>query len=228
MKNKGEKFAYIPIFCNLNGKSVVVIGGGNVAERKIRGLLKAGAQVTLISPETTDSLGKMVQEGLIRHISRAFRPGDLDGAWLVIAATSDRSVQDAVFQEAQARRIFCNVVDEPRVCSFIVPSMVRRDELCLAISTGGLSPALAKALRKEFEKRLGPEWGTFVSLLGKLRNLLLQNHQGKAVTDRCSRLADLDVPEWIKQNQWSRVEKWASDICGEQAKTIVQEFARDG
>ncbi len=228
MKNGSERYGYIPIFCDLHSKHVVVIGGGGVAERKTKALLKAGALITIISPRLTSSLAELAQRGDISHVARTFQAGDLEGAWLVIAATDDKTVQDAVYKEAQDRHIFCNVVDEPRVCSFIVPSTIRRDELCLAISTGGKSPALAKALRKELEKDFGPEWGVFVSLLGRLRSLILKNYKGQAVVDKCSRLADLAVTRWIKQDDWQRVEKWASDICGEQARPIVQEFAQNG
>ena len=228
MKNSGEKYSYFPVFCSLSGKSVAVIGGGSVAERKIKSLLEAGALVTVISPQTTAFLSAVSSEGLISLIPRNFEPGDLDGAWLVIAATDDRHVQKAVYREAQEKRIFCNVVDEPSVCSFIVPSMVRRGELCIAISTGGESPALAKALRKDLEKRFGTDWGLFVSLLGRLRSLIIEDHHGETAKEKCSMLADLEAAEWIKQKDWDRLEDWAVQICGERAGMIVQEFAAHG
>lgn len=228
MKRTGEKYGYLPIFCNLSGKPVAVIGGGSVAERKIKGLLQVGALITVISPETTTFLSDIIREGIVSLIPRNFESGDLDGIWLVIAATDDRHVQKAVYREAQEKRIFCNVVDESEVCSFIVPSTVRRGELCIAISTGGESPALAKALRKDLENRFGTEWGIYVSLLGELRSLVIEVHQGQIAIEKCSRLADLSVPEWIKQKQWGRLEEWAVQICGEQARMIVQELAEDG
>ena len=228
MKNSGEKYSYLPIFCNLRGKSVAVIGGGHVAERKIKGLLQVGALVTVISPETTAFLSAVSSEGLISLIPRNFEPGDLDGTWLVIAATDDRHVQDAVYREAQEKRIFCNVVDEPAVCSFIVPSTVRRGEFCIAISTGGKCPALAKALRKDLEKRFGTNWGLFVSLLGRLRSLVIEDHHGEIANKKCSQLADLEAAEWVKEKEWERLEDWAVQICGKRAGMVVQEFAKDG
>ena len=228
MKNGGETFGYFPIFCDLKGKSVVVIGGGGVAQRKIGSLLEAGARVTLISPETTSHLSEIINQGLITHVARNFEPSDLDGAWLVIAATDDENVQAQVYEETRKRRIFCNVVDEPGMCSFIVPSTVRRRELCIAISTGGQSPALAKALRKDLEKRFGDEWGIFVSLLGRLRALVIKRYPGHTAMERCTRLAELEVPEWIRQNRWEKVRKWAVEICGEEAVPIVQEFSENG
>ncbi len=228
MKNSGEKYSYLPIFCNLSGKSVAVIGGGSVAERKIKSLLQAGALVTVISPKITAFLSAVFREGLISLVPRNFEQGDLEGTWLVIAATDDRHVQKAVYREAQEKRIFCNVVDEPSVCSFIVPSTVRRGELCIAISTGGESPALAKALRKDLEKRFGTDWGLFVSLLGRLRSLITEDHHGQIAKEKCSMLADPEAAEWIKQKDWSRLGEWAVQICGERARMIVQEFSEDG
>ncbi len=207
---------------------MTVIGGGSVAQRKVGNLLEAGARVTLISPDTTSALSKLVQEGHITHVPRNFEPGDLEGTWLVIAATNDKDVQKHVFQEATKRRIFCNVVDEPKVCSFIVPSTVRRDDLCIAISTAGKSPALAKSVRKDLEKRFGDEWGIFVRLLGSLRSLVIRRHQGQDITEKCSRLANLQVPGWIQNGSWDRVEDWAVNICGEEAAAIVQEVAENG
>ncbi|RUM87535.1 MAG: bifunctional precorrin-2 dehydrogenase/sirohydrochlorin ferrochelatase [Thermodesulfatator sp.] len=228
MKNAHQNHSYLPIFCDIRGKSVVVIGGGRVAERKIKNLLDAGARVTVISPETTSNLSDMIRQGLVNHRCRNYVPGDLDGAWLVIAATDDKKVQDAVFQESQERQIFCNVVDEPRVCSFIVPSTVRRNELCFAVSTGGKSPALAKALRKRLERQFGPEWGTFVSLLGRLRNIIIAENKGDSIAEKCSLLADLQVPVWIENSDWESVARWAENICGPKATSIIQEFSGNG
>ncbi len=224
MKDSSDRYGYVPIFCDLRGRSVVVIGGGNVAERKIKGLVEAGAAVTVISPEVTPLLSGMVEQGLVQLVPRQFQNGDLHGAWLVVAATDDEAVQKSVYNEAQERRIFCNVVDKPEVCSFIVPSTVRRGDLCLAISTGGRSPALAKALRKDLEKKFGPEWSVMISLIGKLRALILEDCQGKEAGERCSGIADPAILKWIEKGDWKRLEDWAAAICGDRARTIVKEL----
>jgi len=137
-----------PLFLDLAGQSVVVIGGGIVATRKIRSLLAAGAKVTIISPQTK-RLSKKV-----RWIRRTYRRGDLAGAYLVIAATDSLTVNEAVCREAKRRRQLVNCVAPPAAGNFIVPALARRGRIAIAISTGGASPALAKRLRQELEQFL--------------------------------------------------------------------------
>ena len=227
MKQKISCQDYYPLFVDLKNKKVVVVGGGGVAERKVQGLLSAGAHVKLVSPEVTEALGKMAADGLIDRVVRAFVPEDLDKAWLVIAATDDTEVQELVYNEALSQRIFCNVVDLPEFCSFIVPSVVRRGDLCLSISTGGKSPALAQHLRKELEQSLGSFYGDYVSLLGELRQLIIKSY-GDPVTrkDLCQSLADPEVMAWVREGEWARVERWAVSICGKEAANIVLSFAK--
>jgi precorrin-2 dehydrogenase/sirohydrochlorin ferrochelatase len=227
MKQKISSRSYYPLSVDLRNKKVVVVGGGGVAERKVQGLLSAGAQVKLVSPEVTETLGKMASDGLIDHVARAFVPEDLDKVWLVIAATDDTEVQELVYNEALSQRIFCNVVDLPEFCSFIVPSVVRRGDLCLSISTGGKSPVLAQRLRKELEQSLGSFYGDYVSLLGELRQLIIKSY-GDPVTrkDLCQSLADPEVMAWVREGEWARVERWAVSICGKEAANIVLSFAK--
>ena len=225
MKQKNSSQSYYPFFVDLRNKKVVVVGGGGVAERKVQGLLSADAQVKLVSPEVTEALGKMASDGLIDHAARAFVAEDLDRAWLVIAATDDTEVQELVYNEALSQRIFCNVVDLPEFCSFIVPSIVRRGDLCLSISTGGRSPALAQRLRKELEQSLGSFYGDYVSLLGELRQLIIKSYDDPVTKkDLCQSLADPEVMAWVRDGEWDRVEKWAVSLCGEEAGNIVLNF----
>ncbi len=227
MKQKNSSRSYYPLSVDLRNKKVVVVGGGGVAERKVQGLLSAGAHVKLVSPEVTEALGKMAADGLIHHVARAFVPEDLDKAWLVIAATDDTEVQELVYKEALSQRIFCNVVDLPEFCSFIVPSVVRRGDLCLSISTGGKSPALAQHLRKELEQSLGSFYGDYVSLLGELRQLIIKSYEDPVTRkDLCQSLADPEVMAWVREGEWARVERWAVSICGKEAANIVLSFAK--
>lgn len=161
-----------PMYADLAGRPVVVIGGGPVAERKVEGLLACGAVVSLISPKLTEKLSAWHQAGRIAVQQRPFAPGDTRGAWLVIAACGDAGVNRRVFDEASQEGIFCNVVDEPDLCSFQVPAVVRRGELQIAVSTGGASPALAKRLRRQIEERLGPEYEIFLADLARIRQRL--------------------------------------------------------
>jgi precorrin-2 dehydrogenase/sirohydrochlorin ferrochelatase len=227
MKQKNSCRSYYPLFVDLRNKKVVVVGGGGVAERKVQGLLSAGAHVKLVSPEITEALGKMASDGLIDHVARAFVPEDLDKVWLVIAATNDTEVQKLVYNEALSQKIFCNVVDLPEFCSFIVPSVVRRGDLCLSISTGGKSPALTRHLRKELEQNLGSFYGDYVSLVGELRQLIIKSYSDPVTRkDLCQSLADPEVMAWVREGEWDRVERWAVSLCGKEAANIVLSFAK--
>jgi siroheme synthase-like protein len=147
----------------------VVIGGGAVATRKVRGLLDAGARVTVIAPQFTRELTDLAHAPRVTLIHRAYQSGDLCDARLVIAATNDPQVNQAVYDEARARGILVNVADDPAHCTFHVPAIVRRGNLAIAISTGGASPALAKRLREEIENFLGAEYALLADLLAELR-----------------------------------------------------------
>lgn len=154
---------YYPVFLDLRGKRCVVVGGGSIAVRKVEGLREAEAVVTVVAPE----IGEMPPD--VECISRAFQPADLDDATLVFAATDDPEVNALVASEANARRILVNVVDDPEHCSCILPAVVRRGALRIAVSTAGASPALARKLRQELEATYGPEYGELVELLWRLR-----------------------------------------------------------
>lgn len=164
---------YYPAFLDLQGKLCVVVGGGRVGERKVKSLLRAGAIVKVVGPELTMILSRLKERGMIRHAARSFRKTDLEGAFLGIAATDDREANRRVFAEACRRRIPVNVVDDPLHSSFIVPSMVARGDLLVAISTGGQSPALAKVLRQKLQREIGPEYADLLRLLGAVRRKIL-------------------------------------------------------
>jgi len=157
---------YYPAYLNLIGKKAVVVGGGRVAERKILSLLKAGSKITVISPEITGRIEKEKASGNLKHFKRRYRKGDLDDAFLVIAATDSLSTNEKVSGDAPC---LVNVVDTPKLCNFLVPSTVNRGPLTIAISTSGVSPALSKSIRKELEKSFGPEIARYLALLSKVR-----------------------------------------------------------
>lgn len=161
--------SYYPVFLDLRGKRVLVVGGGQVALRKVKSLLECGAEVLVVAPEAVPELQQMARDGRIRLVSREYTEADLEGASLVISATDSRDVNQRVSAEAQARGVFVNVVDDPELCSFIVPSVMRRGELVVAVSTGGNSPLFAKKIRQTLEQVIGPEYGEMAALLGRLR-----------------------------------------------------------
>ena len=161
-----------PIFVKLEGRLVVVIGGGSVAEGKIPGALSAGARVRLIAPSITPQIAEWVRFGKIDWLPKEFEATDLNGAFLVIAATSAPGVNEAVFREAETRGLFCNAVDDIEHCHFYYGAVVQRGDLQIAISTNGKSPALAQRLRKELELELAPEYEVWVQWLGAAREAL--------------------------------------------------------
>ena len=157
-----------PIYADLTGRSVLVVGGGVVAARKVGALLERQTQVTVVSPEICPELQELRDDsGLVIH-QRSYRPGDLSEHWLVIAATDDSELNQKIFAEAAEARVFCNVVDQPELCSFQVPAVVGRGPLQIAISTGGASPALAKRIRQQLQEQFGP---AYVQLLAGLLEL---------------------------------------------------------
>ena len=219
---------YVPIFCNLEGKKVVIIGGGRVSERKVSALLPSKARIELISPKITRGLNDLFEMGAISYRARRYEPGDLEGAWLVIAATDDISAQKSIYEEACRNNCFCNVVDRPELCSFIVPSVVKRGDLCISISTSGKSPGLAKALRKRLEGEFGPEWSMYILLIGHMRKIIIEKFKGDEKVKRLERLINLDCIRWIKEGDWPRIQKWASETCGEDMGGLKKVLGENG
>lgn len=163
---------FYPAFLNLSGKECLMVGGGRLAFHKTEDLQKAGARVTVVSPRFAPGFGRLKEVRLIR---RVFRPSDLiPGPWLVIAATDDEALHARIARLCRARRIWVNVVDRPRLCDFIVPSVVRRGPVTFAVSTGGLSPAVAKFLGADLRGRYGAEVGRLAAALKGLRAELLR------------------------------------------------------
>ena len=161
-------FAY-PVSLELTGRSCVVIGGGELAEHKTHSLLDAGGVVTVIAPEVTPRLEQLGEQGAVTFRKRHYKRGDLADAFLAIAATDDGATNGAIFAEAEERRVLLNAVDDIEHCHFAVPSIVRRGDFLVALSTGGKAPALAKRLRAELSERFGDEYETLVNLLGDVR-----------------------------------------------------------
>ena len=162
----------LPIFVKLRDRLVVVVGGGPVAEGKIEGLFTAEARVRVVAPRVTRAIAQWIARGEAEWRAKTFAPADLDGAYLVIAATSAPGVNEAVFSEADVRGILCNAVDDIEHCHFYYGSVVQRGDLQIAISTNGKSPALAQRLRLLLEKQFGPEYELWVEWLGAAREQL--------------------------------------------------------
>ena len=160
---------YLPIFCRLDNKPVLLVGGGEVAERKARLLLDAGAQLTVVAPELDPELAELAANGSIEWLAGEFVPEQLAGKWLVVAATDRREVNALVYQSANQARIFANLVDDPKRSSFIMPSIIDRSPLMVAISSGGKAPVLARLLREKLEALLPQHLGAVAAFAGGLR-----------------------------------------------------------
>ena len=160
---------YYPIYLDLKGRDVLVVGGGAVAEGKALQLLEAGARVTVVSPQLTEALRAAADRGEITHLDGAFAEGDLNGAFLVIGATDDRKVNEKVAKAARERGMLCNVVDQPDLCNFITPALVTRGELQISVSTGGGSPTLTQRVKREVAALIGEEYGVLLELAAEMR-----------------------------------------------------------
>jgi precorrin-2 dehydrogenase/sirohydrochlorin ferrochelatase len=160
---------YFAAFLDLRGRRCLVVGGGAIGERKARALLECGARVVVVSPTLTPALSALVAAGGVAHHARAFRRGDVRGCALVVAATGRASVDRVVAASARARRVLANVVDRPALCDLIVPSVLRRGELQIAVSTGGRSPALAREIRRRLEPMFGPDCAALIERAGRAR-----------------------------------------------------------
>lgn len=162
-----------PLFLKLSGRTCLVVGAGKISEGKIAGLLDAGAHVRVVAPSATDRILQWQKERKIRLQKRAFRATDLNGVFLVVAATNSPKVHREIYRRALAWRVLCNVVDVPPLCDFYYPAVVRRGKLQIAISTAGASPSLARRLREEMEMSFGPEYAAWLKLLSRERKKAL-------------------------------------------------------
>lgn len=212
---KGSAVRYYPLFLDISRRRCVVVGGGSVAERKVERLLACGARVEVVDRRLTPALAAMKAEGVIVHHDADYDEAQLRGAFLVIGATDSDTVNERIARDARALAIPVNIVDDPLRCDFILPSVVERGDLLIAVSTGGKSPALAKRLRKELEEAYGPEYGVLIEILGELRGKVMD---GGRSSDENSKLFEAvvrsDILEYIRAKRWGRVKERILELTG--------------
>jgi len=207
---------YYPVFWNITGKKCVVIGGGEVAQRKIVRLIECGANVLVISPTLTSALAALKDNNKITHIAGEYAPEHIADAALVIGATDDDAINAAVSRDARARRIPVNIVDDPQKCDFILPSLVERGDLTIAVGTAGNSPALARYLREEMEKTYGEEYTVFTHILGQLRAKMEKNAEtGKRWFEK---LMAAGLLEALRRKDGEKARQIVRDETGEEVR----------
>ena len=206
---------YYPIGLDISGRRCLVIGAGEVGERKAQRLLECGARVSVVGRELTPALSGLAQAGRIAHIPGDYDEGHLEGVFLVIGATDDRVVNERIYRDARKRGVLANIVDDPERCDFILPALCRRGDLVITVATGGKSPALAKKLRQELEERYGPEYEVLLKLMGELRGKIIDRGEGSDENRKLfETLVDSDILEHIRKGQWKKVEAVVKDITG--------------
>ena len=205
---------YYPLFLDIIGQRCVIVGGGLVAERKIGRLLECGAAVEIVSRELIPVLAALKAAGKFRHHETDYEETLIRGAFLVIGATDNGAINSRVAADARRMGIPVNIVDDPGLCNFILPSLVARGDLAIAVSTGGRSPALAKKVRQELEKIYGPEYEALTDILGKLRRKVLSAAPPSLNQEKFQAVVHSNILELVRLQQWPEVERLIKELAG--------------
>ncbi|NPU84808.1 MAG: bifunctional precorrin-2 dehydrogenase/sirohydrochlorin ferrochelatase [Syntrophaceae bacterium] len=209
--------AYYPVNLDIAGRRCVVVGGGQVAERKVERLVECGARVAVLSRRLTDRLAEMARAGTVEHIDSEYEPEKLGEAMLVIGATDREDVNDAVSRECRRRGILVNIVDDPERCDFILPSILQRGDLMVAVSTGGRSPALAKRIREDLEECFGPEYAVLLEIMAELRRKVTA--RGRSADENkvlFESVVHSEVLDRIRTGDWEGVRTLVRELTGEE------------
>ncbi len=207
---------YYPVNLDIRGKRCLVVGGGGVGTRKIRNLLRSGARVVAVSPDFSEAARAMGTDPALTLKERGYRTSDLTGIFLVFGATGDPALNSRIAADAAERNMLCNIADIPDACNFILPSVVDRGDLTIAISTSGKSPAFAKRLRKELEDRFGPEYSDFLLLMGEIRRKMLgASRDPDAHGELFRRLLDENLLALVAADRVDEIDAMLLDVLGE-------------
>jgi precorrin-2 dehydrogenase/sirohydrochlorin ferrochelatase len=212
---EGAAVRYYPLCLDISGKRCVVVGSGNVAERKVERLLACGARVEVVGKALTPVLAAWKGERRIVHREADYEDSCISGASLVIGATDDETVNGRIAQDARARGIPVNIVDDPARCDFILPSVVERGDLLIAVSTGGKSPALARKLREDLEEAYGLEYAVLLEILGELRGKVIAAGRSSAENRECfAAVVRSEILDDIRQKAWAKVKETIRRLTG--------------
>ncbi len=213
---------YYPVCLDVRNRRCVIVGGGEVGQRKVEGLLDCGAHVVVVGHELTPSLRRLKADGRIEHIQTDYDKRVMDDAFLVIGATDRDDINERIAGDAREAGILANIVDDPEKCDFILPALLRRGDLLVAVSTGGASPALAKRLRDELKEHIGPEYEVLAKILGRLREAVLAKG-GSADENRETFRAVVasDVADRIRERDWDGVRRIILELAA--VELVVEE-----
>ncbi len=218
---------FYPLFLDLHGRKCVVVGAGEVASRKTIRLLECGARVTVVGKSPGAGITRLNEEGRIHFIDDEYRKEYLADAFLVIGATDDGNVNRRVHDDAEEQGKLVNIVDCPELCNFILPALLRRGDLTVAVSTGGRSPVMAREIRNELEKQLDEGYDAMLRIMGELRGRILA--LGRSPEDNkpvFESLADSSLLDLVRERRWTEAERVILDLTGETVN--LSEFLDEG
>ena len=190
-----------PVFFDLTQRPCVVVGGGAVAERKVAGLVEAGATVTVISPQLTPRLQQQVHEGVVQYVARPYQSGDLAGFFLAFVTTGNPAVDAAVFADGRAAGVLVNSADDPVRCDFFLPAVLRRGDLAIAVSTGGTSPALARVMREELQSMVGEDYTLLAEIAAAMRRAVRSGSRVVTGEQWTSALKEPTFRHYVREGQ---------------------------
>jgi len=215
----GLAMRYYPVNLDIRNRRCLVVGGGPIGSRKTLALLGCGASVTVVSPDATERLVTLSDNREIELKRRTYRSSDPKGMFLVIGATDDDLLNRQVHDDAERLGILCNIADRPEICSFILPAVVNRGDLVIAISTSGKSPAFAKQLRLELAERFGDEYAEFLELMGAIRRQLLsRDHAPKTHKPLFEQLISGNLVDLVKKRDKAGIDKLLAAVLGDEYK----------
>ncbi len=194
------------MFIEVTGRACLVVGGGAVGTRKVQALLDVETRVTVVSPEVTPELRQLIDEGKVTYIRGSFTPAHLAGMFLCVSAADDRAENEAVAESCRKGGVLVNVVDDPGLSDFFFPSVVRRGDLVIAVSSGGVAPSMTKRIRQDLEAQYGQEYGSALRILGRLRERLREaGVAGDDLRNVMERAAAIPLAEMIKGGRDDRI-----------------------
>lgn len=217
-----------PLCLNISERLCVVVGGGGVAERKVRGILASAGCVRVVSPAITPGLSVLADRHVIEWRRKTYSWMDLEGALLVFAATNNADVQQAIRRDAQTAGLLINVADAPELCDFQVPATIHRGDLTLSVATNGRSPAVAAMVRRRLDREFGEEYGLLTALAALLRDQILAEEGDSEKTKILfQKILHDDILDWLRERQWGKVQQHLESVLGRSVghdlETLIKE-----